>query len=81
MFQVEREMRNKLNQAFKGFCEKVERQTNNAFDFDSPFSELGFFGVPFRSSCTLKPTSACLVNLTEWVSVPDTIFRLFGKIG
>uniref|UniRef100_A0A914VZ60 FACT complex subunit n=1 Tax=Plectus sambesii TaxID=2011161 RepID=A0A914VZ60_9BILA len=64
--QVEREMRNKLNQAFRGFCDKVERQTNNAFDFDSPFGELGFFGVPFRSSCTLKPTSACLVNLTEW---------------
>jgi nucleosome binding factor SPN SPT16 subunit len=60
-------MRHKLNLAFRGFCDKVERQTNNAFDFDTPFNELGFFGVPHRSSCTLKPTSSCLVHLTEWV--------------
>uniref|UniRef100_A0A9J2Q690 FACT complex subunit n=1 Tax=Ascaris lumbricoides TaxID=6252 RepID=A0A9J2Q690_ASCLU len=64
--QMEREMRKKLNQVFQNFCDKVVRQTNEAFDFDSPFNELGFFGVPHRSSCTLKPTSACLVNLTEW---------------
>lgn len=60
-------MRRKLNATFKNFCEKVEKQTNDQFDFDTPFTELGFFGVPFRSSCTLKPTSTCLVNLTEWV--------------
>uniref|UniRef100_A0A0M3JM56 FACT complex subunit n=1 Tax=Anisakis simplex TaxID=6269 RepID=A0A0M3JM56_ANISI len=66
--QMEREMRKKLNQVFQNFCDKVVRQTNEAFDFDSPFNELGFYGVPHRSSCTLKPTSACLVNLTEWVS-------------
>lgn len=64
--QMEREMRRKLNQAFQSFCDKVVKQTNDQFDFDTPFSELGFFGVPHRSSCTLKPTSACLVNLTEW---------------
>uniref|UniRef100_A0A1I7YJM3 FACT complex subunit n=1 Tax=Steinernema glaseri TaxID=37863 RepID=A0A1I7YJM3_9BILA len=63
---MEREMRKKLNQAFQNFCDKVVRQTNDAFDFDSPFNELGFYGVPFRSSCQLKPTSTCLVNLTEW---------------
>uniref|UniRef100_F1KW31 FACT complex subunit n=2 Tax=Ascaris suum TaxID=6253 RepID=F1KW31_ASCSU len=69
--QMEREMRKKLNQVFQNFCDKVVRQTNEAFDFDSPFNELGFFGVPHRSSCTLKPTSACLVNLTEWVVLYD----------
>ncbi|TKR75723.1 hypothetical protein L596_016975 [Steinernema carpocapsae] len=63
---MEREMRKKLNLAFQNFCDKVVRQTNDAFDFDSPFNELGFFGVPYRSSCCLKPTSTCLVNLTEW---------------
>ncbi|KAK0427999.1 hypothetical protein QR680_010535 [Steinernema hermaphroditum] len=63
---MEREMRKKLNQAFQNFCDKVVRQTNDAFDFDSPFNELGFYGVPFRSSCQMKPTSTCLVNLTEW---------------
>ncbi|KAK6037314.1 putative histone chaperone [Cooperia oncophora] len=45
---------------------QVVKQTNDQFDFDAPFSELGFLGVPHRSSCTLKPTSSCLVNLTEW---------------
>uniref|UniRef100_A0A0R3QFN8 FACT complex subunit n=1 Tax=Brugia timori TaxID=42155 RepID=A0A0R3QFN8_9BILA len=65
--QLEREMRKRLNQVFQNFCDKVVRQTNEAFDFDVPFNELGFFGVPYRSSCTLKPTSSCLVNLSEWV--------------
>ncbi|CAI5437616.1 unnamed protein product [Caenorhabditis angaria] len=64
--QMEREMRRKLNSAFNSFCEKVSRLTNDQFDFDTPFNDLGFFGVPYRSSCTLKPTSSCLVNLTEW---------------
>lgn len=64
--QMEREMRRKLNQAFQNFCDKVVKQTNEQFDFDQPFSQLGFFGVPHRSSCTLKPTSTCLINLTEW---------------
>ncbi|KAE9420524.1 hypothetical protein Angca_003055 [Angiostrongylus cantonensis] len=64
--QMEREMRRKLNQTFQNFCDKVVKQTNDQFDFDAPFSELGFLGVPHRSSCTLKPTSSCLVNLTEW---------------
>uniref|UniRef100_A0A914REQ4 FACT complex subunit n=1 Tax=Parascaris equorum TaxID=6256 RepID=A0A914REQ4_PAREQ len=29
------------------FYTEVVRQTNEAFDFDSPFNELGFFGPPF----------------------------------
>ena len=45
---------------------QVRKQTNDQIDFDSPFSDLGFFGVPFRSSVSLHPTSLCLVNLTEW---------------
>ncbi|CAD6184168.1 unnamed protein product [Caenorhabditis auriculariae] len=64
--QVEREMRRKLNAAFASFTDKVRRLTNDQVDFDSPFTDLGFFGVPYRSSCTLRPTSLCLVNLTEW---------------
>lgn len=66
--QAEREMRNKLKQAFKTFCEKVENMTKNAVEFDTPFRDLGFHGVPNRSSVFLQPTSGCLVNLTEWVS-------------
>ncbi|CAI2302535.1 unnamed protein product [Caenorhabditis sp. 36 PRJEB53466] len=64
--QQEREMRRRLNAAFNGFCEKVSRLTNDQFDFDTPFSDLGFYGVPNRSSTMLKPTSSCVVNLTEW---------------
>uniref|UniRef100_F1KS40 FACT complex subunit n=2 Tax=Ascaris suum TaxID=6253 RepID=F1KS40_ASCSU len=82
--QMEREMRKKLNQVFQNFCDKVVRQTNEAFDFDSPFNELGFFGVPHRSSCTLKPTSACLVNLTEWppfvITLDEVEFVHFERV-
>ncbi|VDN50299.1 unnamed protein product [Dracunculus medinensis] len=82
--QMEREMRKKLNQAFQNFCEKVVRLTNEAFDFDTPFNELAFFGVPYRSSCTLKPTSSCLVNLTEWppfvVTLEEVDFVHFERV-
>ncbi len=62
-------MRQKLKSAFKGFCEKVENLTKQELEFDTPFRELSFHGVPFRSTVQLQPTSGCLVNLTEWVSM------------
>ena len=40
--------------------------TKNDVEFDAPFRELGYPGVPFRSTVLLQPTSGCLVNLTEW---------------
>ncbi len=61
-------MRHKLNVAFKSFCDKVEKLTNQGVEFDTPFRELGFTGVPFRSSVLLQPTSGCLVSLSESVS-------------
>lgn len=64
--QAERELRQKLKAAFKGFCEKVEAITKGEVEFDSPFRELGFYGAPFRSTVLLQPTSGCVVNLTEW---------------
>ena len=66
--QAERELRHKLKSAFKSFCDKVEGATKNAIDFDQPFRKLGFHGVPFRETVLLQPTTACLVNLTSWVS-------------
>lgn len=36
-------------------------------EFDTPFRDLGFPGVPFRSTVLLQPTSGCLVSLSEWV--------------
>ena len=63
---MERELRQRLKQAFKAFCDKVE-QLNKSIEFDTPFRELGFFGAPFRSNVFLVPTSSCLVSLSEWV--------------
>ncbi|XP_022662771.1 FACT complex subunit spt16-like [Varroa jacobsoni] len=64
--QAERELRNKLKNAFKQFCEKVENVTKQEVEFDTPFRDLGFPGVPFRSTVLLQPTSGALVHLTEW---------------
>lgn len=74
---MEREMRRKLNMAFQNFCDKIVRLTDNKVDFDTPFNELAFSGVPHRSTVSLKPTSSCLVNLTEWVNEYDFKFIIF----
>ncbi|KRX76657.1 FACT complex subunit SPT16 [Trichinella sp. T6] len=64
--EAERELRNKLNSAFRSFCDRVEKVTNGAVEFDTPFRDLGFYGAPYRTSVLLQPTSCCLVNLTDW---------------
>ncbi|EEC06307.1 FACT complex subunit spt16, putative [Ixodes scapularis] len=64
--QAERELRQKLKNAFKTFCEKVEGVTKSDIEFDTPFRDLGYPGVPYRSTVLLQPTSGCLVNLTDW---------------
>merc|ERR1719277_1786159 len=71
--QAERELRQKLKHAFKGFCEKVESATKGVLEFDSPFRDLGFNGVPHRETCLLQPTSSCLVNLTTWPPFVTTL--------
>lgn len=63
--QSEKEMRRKLNMAFKNFIEKVEVLTNHQVSFEKPFRDLGFNGTPFRSMVLLQPTSSCLLNITE----------------
>lgn len=65
-FKAERELRKKLNLAFKSFVDKVEGITNNQVSFEVPFRELSFNGTPYRSMVTLQPTSSCLINVTEW---------------
>ncbi|PVD20893.1 hypothetical protein C0Q70_19056 [Pomacea canaliculata] len=82
--QAERELRQKLKSAFKSFCEKVEAITKQEVEFDMPFRDLGFHGVPFRSTVLLQPTSGCLVNLTEWppfvVSLEDVEIVHFERV-
>lgn len=62
---AERELRNKLKQAFKSFCDKVETATKGEVQFEIPLRELAFFGVPKKSNVLLQPTPNALVNLTD----------------
>jgi len=66
--QRERQLRKKLNEAFKEFCRKVERVAQkNGFtiEFDIPYRDLGFQGNPHKEMVFIMPTLNCLVNLTE----------------
>jgi nucleosome binding factor SPN SPT16 subunit len=63
--QAERELRAKLDSAFDNFRKKVEALPQCRVTFEKPFRELGFHGVPHRSTVLLQPTTHCLVNLTE----------------
>jgi nucleosome binding factor SPN SPT16 subunit len=63
--QRERRVREKLNHEFKGFVEQVQHVAAGALEYDLPYRELGFFGVPFKSNVFLMPTVNCLVNLAE----------------
>jgi len=60
----ERELRSKLNAEFKNFVKRVE-ELEPGLEFDIPYRDLGFHGVPGRTSCFLMPTVHCLVQLIE----------------
>ncbi|CEM04056.1 unnamed protein product [Vitrella brassicaformis CCMP3155] len=62
----EREQRQKkdLNDKFQRFAKDVESLTEK--EFDMPYRELAFTGVPNKSNVTILPTVNCLVHLTEW---------------
>ena len=58
----------KMNKEFLNFTEKVQnmlKNSNYSFEFDIPYRDLAFEGVPNKSSVVLIPTVNCLVNLTE----------------
>lgn len=59
----ERQLRARLNNEFKRFSDEVEKLAN--IEFDIPYRELGFYGVPVKTNVLLLPTLNCLVNLTE----------------
>ena len=76
--QQERRYRQRMNQEFQAFSKKIEEQAGSsereAIDFDIPFRDLGFYGVPphNRSTCFVMPCVNALVELTEppWFVVP-----------
>jgi len=45
--------------------ERVAKQHNYNLEFDIPYRDLGFHGVPNREMVLIQPTVHCLVNLTE----------------
>lgn len=72
--QEERRRRALLDKEFKSFAEKIaDAGRNDNVQVDIPFRELGFNGVPSRSSVLVQPTTDCLVQLTE---PPFTVITL-----
>ena len=68
--QDERRRRRKYNEKFKSFVDQVEESVSktdsgNAFEFDIPYRELAFEGVPGKSSLSILPTLHCLVALED----------------
>lgn len=66
--QRERQLRKRLNHAFKEFCKKVDavaKENGHQLEFDIPYRDLGFTGNPHKEMVQIMPTLNCLVNLTE----------------
>lgn len=66
--QRDREMRKRLNLAFKEFATKLQKVAEH-YDFnltiDVPYKKVGFYGNPNREMVYIQPTANALVNLTE----------------
>ena len=66
--QRERQLKKRLNVAFKEFAKKVEtvaRKNGYSFEFDVPYRDLAFTGNPHKEMVSIQPTLNCLCNLTE----------------
>ena len=66
--QRERQLRKRLNSAFKDFCKKVDavaKKNGYHLEFEIPYRDLGFTGNPHKEMVSIIPTLNCLVNLTE----------------
>ncbi|CAI9101355.1 OLC1v1038658C1 [Oldenlandia corymbosa var. corymbosa] len=80
--QRERDRRNKINMDFQNFVNRVNdlwgQSQFKSFDleFDQPLRELGFHGVPHKSSAFIVPTSSCLVELIETPFVVITLSEI-----
>ena len=63
--QRERKFKDKLNKEFKNFVESVQAISNETVDFDIPYRELGFHGVPYKANVFIMPSVNCLVSLID----------------
>lgn len=64
--QEEKRRRAQLDKEFRNFAEKIaDAGKNDSLSVDMPFRDLGFNGVPARSSVIVQPTTDCLVQLSE----------------
>jgi len=69
--QQERDRKNKINAEFQAFVKRVSELWEQShlkdleLEFDIPFRELGFHGVPHKASAFIVPTVNCLVELIE----------------
>lgn len=69
--QQERDRKNKINNEFHLFVKRVSELWDQPqfkdldLEFDVPFRELGFHGVPHKASAFIVPTVNCLVELIE----------------
>jgi nucleosome binding factor SPN SPT16 subunit len=66
--QRERDMKRRLNVAFKEFCQKVEKVAAHfkvSLQIDAPYRTSSFEGVWNKEMVLIQPTTHCLVNLTE----------------
>eukprot|EP01018_Ginkgo_biloba_P035545 Gb_23782 [translate_table: standard] len=69
--QQERDRKNKINAEFHAFVKRISELWEQShlkdlhLEFDIPFRELGFHGVPYKASSFIVPTVTCLVDLIE----------------
>lgn len=63
--QRERQMKAKLNQDFKTFMKRAMEVNEGRVQFDVPYKELSFTGVPTRNNIILQPTINCLIHVIE----------------
>ncbi|ANZ76590.1 BA75_04085T0 [Komagataella pastoris] len=63
--QEERRRKALLDKEFRRFAEEISEASNGLLDLETPFRELGFTGVPFRSSVLCLPTRDCLIQLID----------------
>jgi nucleosome binding factor SPN SPT16 subunit len=69
--QRDRDREKRIHKEISGFCRKVQDIWEKDFpqlniEFDSPYHDLAFDGVPFKSTVRILPTATCLVELTEF---------------